>query len=70
MCSVFETMLIIGGLFVFAVFIARVGFSKQQFENARKRSFLSLYVLYPLFLWVGPPLAVVGGVGTLVICVL
>lgn len=70
MCAIFQTMLIIGGLFVFALFVARVGFSKQQFANARKQSFLSLYVLYPVFLWVGPPLAVIGGVGTLVTCVL
>ena len=63
-------MLIIGGLFLFAVFVARVGFSKQDFENARKESFLSTYVLYPVFLWAGPPLAVIGAVGVLVTCIL
>jgi hypothetical protein len=63
-------MLIIGGLFIFRAFVARVGMSRQDFENARKESFLSTYVLYPVLLWVGPPLAVIGGVGVLVTCVL
>jgi hypothetical protein len=63
-------MLIVGALFVFGAFVARVGMTKQDFANARKQSFLSTYVLYPVFLWVGPPLALVGGLGVLVTCVL
>jgi len=70
MCPLFRSMLIVGFLMVFGALVARVGMSKQAFENARKESFLSLYVLYPLFLWVGPPLAVIGGIGVLVTCVL
>ena len=69
MCPVFRSMLIIGGLFVFGAFVARIGMSKEDFDNARKESFLSTYVLYPLLLWTGPPLAVVGAIGVLVTCV-
>lgn len=54
-----------GGICVFAVIVARVGTSKEDFEHERKASFLSLYVLYPLFLWAGPPLLAVGGFAAL-----
>lgn len=70
MCPVFRAMLIVGGLFLLGALVARVGMSKQDFEHARKESFLSTYVLYPLFFWTGPPLALIGGVGTLVTCLL
>lgn len=61
MCQLSRALLVMGGICIFAVLVARVGMREEDFDRERGESFLSLYVLYPLFLWAGPPLLAAGG---------
>lgn len=58
-----------GGICVFGALLGRAGKSRERFELERSRSFNGLDLLYPAFLWGGPPLVVAGAV-TGLLCLL